>query len=203
MKTNKKSPFTGGKVELCTEQATTLFRKERYAYTSYYYRCVDTGRCFTDNELDDKSLEQVYCQYRKRHGIPSQDEIKEIREQYGLSALTMARILGLGDNQYRLYEEGVIPSESVGKMIGLVRQKVNMLALLNASKEQISVKEYNRLFDMIKSAPAPIVLPVFAPLYSRQSFSEERSGQMISKKITKSNYYKTEDYAIASGFEQQ
>ncbi len=202
MKTNKKSPFTGGKVELCTEQASTLFRKERYDYTSYYYRCVDTGRCFTDNELDDKSLEQVYCQYRKRHGIPSQEEIKEIREQYGLSALTMARILGLGDNQYRLYEEGVIPSESVGKMIGLVRQKANMLALLNASQEQMPIKEYNRLYETINSASAPIVLPVFAPLYSKQTYNEERSGQMISKKITKTNYYKTEEYAIASGFEQ-
>lgn len=202
MKTNKKSPFTGGEVELCTEQATTLFRKERYTYTSYYYRCVDTGRSFTDNELDDKSLEQVYCQYRMRHGIPSQEEIKDIREQYGLSALAMARILGLGDNQYRLYEEGAIPSESVGKMIGLVRQKVNMLALLYASKEQMLAKEYNRLYDMINAAPAPIILPLYVPLYGRQAYREERTGQMISKKITKSNYYKTEEYATAAGFEQ-
>lgn len=200
MKTNKKSPFTGGEVELCTEQATTLFRKERYTYTSYYYRCVDTGRCFTDNELDDKSLEQVYCQYRKRHGIPSKEEIKEIREQYGLSALTMARILGLGDNQYRLYEEGVIPSEYVGKTIGLFRQKVNMLALLNASQELMPVKEFNRLYEQINAASAPIVLPLFVPLYSKQTYSQEKSGQMISKRITKSNHYNIEEYANAVGF---
>ena len=54
METNKKSPFTGGVVELLTEEATTTFRNERYSYTRYYYRCVDTGRTYTDNELDDK-----------------------------------------------------------------------------------------------------------------------------------------------------
>ena len=117
METNKKSPFTGGVVELLTEEATTTFRNERYSYTRYYYRCVDTGRTYTDNELDDKSLDQVYDQYRNRHGIPSKSEIKEIRELYGLSALAMSKILGLGDNQYRLYEDGAMPAESVGKLI--------------------------------------------------------------------------------------
>lgn len=202
MKTNKKSPFTGGKVELCTEQASTLFRKERYEYTSYYYRCVDTGRTFSDNELDDKSLEQVYAQYRTRHGIPSRDEIVEIREQYGLSALAMSRILGLGDNQYRLYEEGAIPIESIGKLIFLARQKMNLLAILDGSKKSFNRLEYERLYDTIQSAPTPIVLPMFVPSYGRQSFSEDKSGLIISKKITKSNYYKTEDYATAVGFNQ-
>ncbi len=200
MKTDKKSPFTGGKVELCTEQATTLFRKERYTYTSYYYRCVDTGNAFTDKDLDDKSVEQVYSQYRKRHGIPSQEEIKDIRKQYGLSALSMARILGLGDNQYRLYEDGAIPSESVGKTIGLVRQKINMLAMLSASKEMLSTAEYNRLYETINSAPTPIVLPLFVPQYSRQSYDEEKSGQMISMRATNNFYYKIDDYAKAAGF---
>lgn len=200
MKTNKKSPFTGGAVELCSEQATTHFRNEQYSYTSYYYRCVDTGRVFSDNELDDRSLAAVYDQYRQRHGIPTVEEIKEIRALYGLSALAMSRVLGLGDNQYRLYEEGAVPSESAGKLIALSRQKTNMLTLLESSKAAFSEKEYNRFYEMVRESSAPIVLPILPSVYSEQSYSEHKSGQFILKKITKSNHIKSENYAVASGY---
>ena len=152
IKANKKSPFTGGEVELCTEPVSTKFRKEPYSYTSYFYRCVDTGQVFTDNELDDRSLEMVYSQYRLRHGIPSREEIKAIREQYGLSALAMSRILGLGDNQYRLYEKGTIPSESAGKLINLASQKGNMLLLLQSSENAFKAKTYHRIYERVLNA---------------------------------------------------
>lgn len=201
METNKKSPFTGGAVEICSEQATTVFRKERYSYTSYYYRCVDTGREFTDNELDDKSLAQVYSQYRQRHGIPSQQEIAEIRGQYGLSALAMSKILGLGDNQYRLYEDGTIPTESAGKLIYLAKQKVNMLALLDASKGMFTQKEYNRLCDSISNASVPIVFPYFGSMYYCQHYKEKSTGQVIAKKIVENTHYSKESYAAAANIQ--
>lgn len=201
METNKKSPFTGGAVELCSEQANTVFRKEHYSYTSYYYRCVDTGREFTDNELDDKSLAQVYNQYRQRHGIPSQQEIVDIRCQYGISALAMSQILGLGDNQYRLYEDGTIPTESVGKLIYLAKQKVNMLALLDNSQRAFTLKEYNRLYETISNASVPIVLPFLASMYYLQNCTEKSTGQLIAKKIVKFTHYKKESYATAVGIE--
>lgn len=200
MKTNKKSPFTGGAVELIAEQATTRFRNEQFSYTSYYYRCIDTGRVFSDNELDDRSLQMVYDQYRYCHGIPSKEEIKKIREQYGLSALAMAKVLGLGDNQYRLYEEGSIPSESVGKLIALAKQKTNMMLLLDGSKNVFPKKVFNRMLDRVKRSCAPIVLALSTPVYSEQSYSEHSSGQLISKKITRTNYIKSVKYADASGF---
>ncbi len=200
MKTNKKSPFTGGSVELLSEPATTTFRGERYQYISYYYKCNDTGRIFSDNDLDDKSLDQVYDQYRLRHGIPSKEEIRQIREQYGLSALAMSRILGFGDNQYRLYEDGTIPVESVGKLIVLARQKVNMLALLDSSKVLFQEKEYNRYYEKIHSSAVSIVLPIYTPYYLKQDCLEQPSGQLIQKKIAKNIIYKKENYATAVNY---
>ena len=184
-----------------SELATTTFRGERYQYTSYYYRCNDTGRFFTDNDLDDKSLDQVYDQYRLRHGIPSKAEIKQIREQYDLSALAMSKILGLGDNQYRLYEDGTIPVESVGKLIALARQKVNMLALLGSSKALFPEKEYNRYYEKITSSAVSIVLPIYTPFYQKQGCMEQPSGQLIQKKIAKNIIYKKENYATAVNYE--
>lgn len=200
MKTNKKSPFTGGAVELCAEQASTRFRNELYSYTSYYYRCVDTGRTFSDNELDDKSLEMVYSQYRIKHGIPTKDEIKEIRVQYGLSALAMSRILGLGDNQYRLYEDGAMPTESVGRLIRLARQKKNMITLLEFSKAAFSAREYNRFHDKVMATTLPVVLSISTPIYSEQSYSSYQGGNAIAKAISKHIKYKADNYANAGGF---
>ena len=185
---------------MCTEQSITRFRNEQYSYTSYYYRCVDTGRVFSDNELDDRSLEMVYGQYRQRHGIPTKEEIKDIRNQYGLSALAMSRILGLGDNQYRLYEDGTIPTEAVGKLIRLAKQKNNMIALLESSKAAFSVSEYNRFHVKIMATALPVVLSICPQFYSEQSYSRYQSGPAVAKKISKTRKFKAVNYANASGF---
>ena len=55
---------------LKNEPATVKFRGEEYCYTYYYY--VDpNGQRFTTTEIDEKNVEQVYSQYRKKYGIPS------------------------------------------------------------------------------------------------------------------------------------
>ena len=115
------SPLTGGKVILHKEPDTLSYRGEDFAYTSYEYECVDTGQRFTDLELDWKNMSQIYDQYRQRHNIPSPAELTSMRERYGLSANKMAQVLGLGVNQYAKYEQGEMPSESIGKCFGLSR----------------------------------------------------------------------------------
>lgn len=77
----------------------------------------DSGEEFTTTESDTVWFNQVTNQYRERHGIPFTDEIVALREKYGVSAAKMSLILGFGANQYRLYEDGEVPSESNGKMI--------------------------------------------------------------------------------------
>ena len=116
-----KSPFTGGNVSLRQENSELVFRKEKFRYTYLYYECEDTKEHFTTTEIDELNLAQVYNQYRIKYGIPFPDEIKQIREMYDLSALKMSEILGFGDNQYRLYESGGMPSEANGKVLNLIK----------------------------------------------------------------------------------
>ncbi|MCD8555331.1 MAG: hypothetical protein LRY59_01565, partial [Bacteroides graminisolvens] len=107
-----KSPFTGGNVALQQENSELMFRKEKFQYVHLYYQCEDTKERFTTTEIDELNLSQVYNQYRVKYGIPFPDEIKRIRQMYELSASKMSEILGFGDNQYRLYENGDMPSVS-------------------------------------------------------------------------------------------
>lgn len=139
------SPLTGGKVILHKEPDTLTFRNEEFAYTSYEYECVDTGQRFTDTELDWKNMDQIYVQYRAKHGIPSPKELTETREMYGLSAAKMSEILGLGTNQYRLYEEGQMPSEAIGKILKSIQEPAVFLGYIEGCKNQMSPEDYEKL----------------------------------------------------------
>jgi hypothetical protein len=64
------SPFTNGEVQRIAEERVFKFRKEDYTIIFHYYKCIDTGKQFTDDELDGLNLGQVYDAYRNKYGIP-------------------------------------------------------------------------------------------------------------------------------------
>lgn len=151
------SPFTGGHATLVEEKATTVYRGEKFDYTRRYYRCDDTGIAFTDDETDAWSLEQIHSQYREKYGIPAPEKIKAIREQYGLSATTMSKILGIGDNQYGLYENGEMPTKNIGRMISSIDDKNIFCFYLKLAKNQFSEKEYDRILKKVENVQSGVV----------------------------------------------
>lgn len=136
-----KSPFTGKEMTVCQETRIVNYRGERYNYTALYYLCEDSGERFTTTASDTEAMEQVYRQYRERHGIPSPEEIKAIRLKYRVSAAKMSRILGLGANQYRLYENGEMPSLSNARLITLVAEKGNFEKLKALEEDSRASRE--------------------------------------------------------------
>lgn len=147
-----KSPFTGGEATLQKEMRIMDFRKEPFQIQFQYYLCKETGEQFTDNELDEVNTNQVYNQYRAKYGIPFPDEIKAIREQYGLPANKMAEILGLGVNVYRNYESGEVPSVSNGRLIQLVKDPKEFRQLIDYSKNEFTPEELERINKKINHA---------------------------------------------------
>ncbi len=139
-----KSPFTGGTCTLKHEMREVTYRKETYKYMAQYWVCDDTQEEFTTTEQDGASIAQVYNQYRSKYGIPFPDEIRAIREKYGLSAIKMSQILGMGDNQYRLYENGEVPNLSNGRMLRSISNPKVMLDLVESCQNLISERELNK-----------------------------------------------------------
>ena len=130
-----KSPVTGKEMRLMKESRTLDFRREAFPVIYHYYLCQDSKEQFTDDELDNLNLNQVYNQYRARYGIPFIEEIRKIRDKYGLSAAKMSEVLGLGANVYRQYEAGEMPSVSTGRMIRMAEDpKEFFLIFLRGSK---------------------------------------------------------------------
>ena len=141
-----KSPFTGGEATLQKEWASHEFRKESFDIWRHYYVCTDTGESFTTTELDELNLQQVHNLYRATHHIPFPDEIKAIREKYGLSAAKMSEVLDFGINSYRNYENGEIPSPANAKLIRLADEPAQFIRFLEEKKEIFSTNAYQKAF---------------------------------------------------------
>lgn len=139
------SPITGKPMRVVYEPGTETYRGEKYNFTYISFLDDANGESYTTTESDGIWLSQVTNQYRERHGIPYTDEIIALRERYGLSAAKMSTIFGFGVNQYRLYEDGEVPSESNGKMIrGAMNPRV-FLDLVRSSRNQLSEREFDKI----------------------------------------------------------
>ena len=150
--TTIESPITGGRVFEVEDVEKKEFRKELFEVHVRYYLCEDTGEQFTDSGQDDLFTNELYSQWRVKHGVPFPDEIRKIREKYNLNCTQMSKILGFGVNQWRQYEAGVVPSESQGKMIRSVANKVTMEYMLENSRSQFSDQEFSVLRNRIVSS---------------------------------------------------
>ena len=151
------SPVTGKPVKVVYNPDKIKFRGEEYICTYVSFRDDADGESFTTTESDSIWYNQVTNQYREKYGVPYTDEIIALRRRYGLSAAKMSVILGFGANQYRLYEDGEVPSESNGKMIrGAMNPRV-FLDLVRSSRHQLSEREFvkitARIEEVIADAP--------------------------------------------------
>jgi len=141
------SPFTGGEVLQKSNVQTLTYRSQTFQVHAHYYECVDTGETFTTEDLDALNLLQLHNQYRERNHILFSEQIKALRERYGVSQRTMSTLMGFGINQYRNYEEGEIPSLSNAKLISLVRDARNFRELILDRKDDLKERE---LADLLR-----------------------------------------------------
>ena len=145
-----KSPFTGKEMKRVYERRTWNFRGEQFEYLHSAWLCQDTGEQFTEDADDDASFMQVTNQYRAKYGIPYTDEIVDVRQRYGVSAAKMSQILGIGVNQYRLYEQGEVPSVSNGRMIRSIMNPKVMLSMVESCKNELSSSEFDKITNKVK-----------------------------------------------------
>lgn len=128
-----KSPFTAKEMTIKIRKEDLTFRKETFNVTYPSYYCIDSKQYFTTTEFDTIKMRQVYNQYRDRYNLPFPEEIRDIREKYGLSATKMSEILGFGINSYRNYENGEVPNKSNANLIQLTKNPIQFKSLVNLS----------------------------------------------------------------------
>ena len=122
------SPFTGGHATLRHELSELTFRKEKFQYVHQFYECDETKERFTTTALDEV-----------------------IRQRYGLPASKMSQILGFGDNQYRLYENGDMPSEANGKILMSIQNPQIFESFVVNARNQFEEEEFIKILHKVKA----------------------------------------------------
>jgi putative zinc finger/helix-turn-helix YgiT family protein len=120
MKHNFACPYCDGTAALDYVKKVRDFRGETYRLFEAYYKCNKCNQEFTTEKVDQFNFNQVYNQYRERYNIPFPEQLKSVREKYELTYNQISEILGIGINQFRLYEKGELPTASNATLLSLI-----------------------------------------------------------------------------------
>lgn len=94
-------------------------------------RCPRCGEAVLTYEQTVSFNRRALEAYRHKHGLLSEREIREVREQWGLTQATLARLLRLGSNTISRWEAGRnVQSASMDMMLRLLRDVPGALAYL-------------------------------------------------------------------------
>lgn len=110
--------------------------------------CPCCGEEMVSDEATDYNLSLAYTEYRKKEHLLFPDEIKKIRQQYALTQVGFARILGLGDKTIARYETGAIQDVAYDNLIRLCEDPVNFQKLWTEHKDLLTAQ------DRVKSEAA-------------------------------------------------
>lgn len=111
--------------------------------------CADCQEEFYSEELDNATLVSAYNEYRRRHKLLLPEEIKKIREQYGLSQRSFAKLLNWGDKTICRYENGSIQDKAHNSLLLFLREPENMRTYLTENEVVLNARQLSKLLEIV------------------------------------------------------
>ena len=118
-------------------EVTTEVKGIKIKFTEKYKVDAKTNEEIFDIDIEQENDVRLYNIYKKRMNLLTTNEIKEIRERYGLSQKDFALALGMGEITINRLENGSIQSEAVDSIIRLSESPRNMLELIEKNRQYI------------------------------------------------------------------
>ncbi len=133
--------------------ATTIVKEEEVSYEENFYFCVNSPE--DENEFEtgammNKNLLNARNSYRVKMDLLTSDNIIEIRENYGLSQVDLARLLGWGEATISRYESKAIQDEAYDTMLRLIKDNpLQALEFLKKNSDKFSPVKYQEIKEKI------------------------------------------------------
>lgn len=126
------------------ERLTSIIVKgENVTYEEKFYFCSNANEDeneFVTGAMANKNLLNARNAYRIKMGLLTSDEIIAIRENYGLSQVDLAKLLGWGEATISRYESKAIQDEAYDTMLRLIKDNpLQALEFLKKNSDQFSV----------------------------------------------------------------
>ena len=112
--------------------------------------CAECGEEFYCEELDNATLVTAYNEYRRKHKLLLPEEIRKIREQYGLSQRSFAKLLNWGDKTICRYENGSIQDKAHNSILLFLREPENMRTYIVENEIAIDARQKTKLLDVVE-----------------------------------------------------
>ena len=142
--------------------------------------CPVCGEDLFDKKLDSLNLQKVYDVYRKKHDLLVPEEIREIRERYGLSQRGMSRFLGWGEITLHRYEAGGVPDRVHNDLLKMISTNEGMAHYLQERGSSLPREEAEVVRISLETAHAPILLMnTFEALQSAYGIGIETGYRVI------------------------
>jgi putative zinc finger/helix-turn-helix YgiT family protein len=163
---------------ICETERTLSFGKrneivkvggEEIKIETLTYFCPVGKHYFYDLEDEEKKYQDAYRAYRERKCLLQPEEIKQIREKYGLSQRAFARLLGWSALTLHRYETGAIQDNVHNDLLSILKDTYSfksyfqskrvklpekIVAKIESNLEEIGKKENQLEFNyMLKHSP--------------------------------------------------
>lgn len=112
--------------------------------------CADCGEEFYCEELDNATLVNAYNEYRRKHKLLLPEEIKKIREQYGLSQRSFAKLLNWGDKTICRYENGSVQDKVHNSLLLFLREPENMRTYITENEIALDERQKAKLLETVE-----------------------------------------------------
>ncbi|MBQ9768438.1 MAG: DUF4065 domain-containing protein [Lachnospiraceae bacterium] len=129
-------------VEERMRETTMTVKEEEVSYEERFYFCANVDE--DENEFETAAMTNTNLlnarnAYRKKMGLLTSNEIVELRENYGLSQVDLARLLGWGEATIARYESKAIQDEAYDIMLRLIKDNpLKALEFLKKNGEKFS-----------------------------------------------------------------
>jgi putative zinc finger/helix-turn-helix YgiT family protein len=107
--------------------------------------CPGCGVDMSSEELDDATLVAAFNLYRQRHGLMSPEEMRALRDRYGLGVRAFSLLLGWGEITLHRYETGSLQDAAHQGTLRLAEEPANIRVLLSANGHKLTTRQRARL----------------------------------------------------------
>jgi len=116
--------------------------------------CVTCGEEVWVDELEDATLERAFAEYRRRHGLLQPEEMKRIRQQWGLGQRAFATLLGWGEITLHRYESGLLQDGAHDAQLRMAERAENVRILLEANGGRLTPRQRETVERRLEEAEA-------------------------------------------------
>lgn len=137
-------------------EITHMIKGEEISVTVNVPLCSECRCELSDLDVEEYHHDLALKEYRRRKGLLHTNQIKAIREKYGLSQRAFARALGFAEPTINRYELGALQDTIHNNILVLVNDSSVMLKMASLNKGNLTEKEFSALIETLNKNKSDI-----------------------------------------------